>query len=358
MRKIAVIIFLVAICISFCSHTIYVSDEEPLYKIQLEGMSGYINAKGQIVITPQWIFAGDFSEGLAAVPIKKSKPSGAGEEQKLPWIGFIDKSGDVVLEPDCGYARSFSEGLAAAEKDGKYGFIDKSGEFVIPPRYDFVSEFSEGIALVAFFEPYGTLREKSYYIDREGKIISDETMYASSWFSGGLGPAGIGESPDRKFGYINIEGEFVIEPVFEYARNFSNGIAAVKMDGKWGFIDKTGDITIEPRFEDAGEFADGLCNVKLDDLWGYIDETGAFVVEPRYYDAEAFTEGMGAFTTGQTYDQKHGFVDTEGNVVIEPFFFHAEQFKNGLAWVGFKGEYGYINKDGDIIWRQSEWMRF
>lgn len=53
---------------------------------------------------------------------------------------FIDTAGKVVLRPDCLYAGSFSEGLAPAcrndrEYENGWGYIDKTGKFVIPPRF-------------------------------------------------------------------------------------------------------------------------------------------------------------------------------------------------------------------------------
>ena len=53
-------------------------------------------------------------------------------------------------------------------------------------------------------------------------------------------------------------------------------------NGKVGFIDVNGDFVIEPQFENTGFFTTiGLAGaVDHSGLWGYIDETGAFVGEP------------------------------------------------------------------------------
>ncbi|EMU6300714.1 WG repeat-containing protein, partial [Campylobacter coli] len=47
-------------------------------------------------------------------------------------------------------------------------------------------------------------------------------------------------------------GKFVIEPKFDDAWNFNEGLAGVELNGKWGFIDKSGKIVIEPKFDDIG----------------------------------------------------------------------------------------------------------
>ena len=51
--------------------------------------------------------------------------------------GYVDTEGNLIIPPqfeDCGVFSS--DGLASACKDGKYGYIDTSGAFVIRPRFD------------------------------------------------------------------------------------------------------------------------------------------------------------------------------------------------------------------------------
>jgi len=40
-----------------------------------------------------------------------------------------------------------------------------------------------------------------------------------------------------------------VEPIFEWAESFHDGLALVKTGGKWGFIDNTGKMVIEPQFD-------------------------------------------------------------------------------------------------------------
>jgi hypothetical protein len=68
---------------------------------------------------------------------------------------------------------------------------------------------------------------------------------------------------NRKWGYIDGAGTFVIHPVFDDARSFRQQVAAVKIAGMWGFISKAGDFIIPPRFEQADDFNGGWAWVKL-----------------------------------------------------------------------------------------------
>ena len=65
-----------------------------------------------------------------------------------------------------------------------------------------------------------------------------------------------------KWGFIDLQGEFVIEPQYICARSFSNGLAAVYDGNAWGFIDTDGKLAIPYQFIDVGAFAEsGYCLV-------------------------------------------------------------------------------------------------
>ncbi len=65
-----------------------------------------------------------FTEGLALVKTQDGL------------CGFIDKKGEIVIPCEYEDAGSFRFGVAKACKDGKYGYINKKGETVIPFEYD------------------------------------------------------------------------------------------------------------------------------------------------------------------------------------------------------------------------------
>lgn len=123
---------------------------------------GHINNKGEIVIQPQWIYAADFYDGLAAVQTAEGK-----------W-GYIDTSGNYQIYPRFSCVVYFSEGLAAVTETGygkdcqggKWGFIDKSGKWVIPPVLDSVETvFKNGIAKVSYNQRMGYINKQAQWVD-------------------------------------------------------------------------------------------------------------------------------------------------------------------------------------------------
>jgi hypothetical protein len=81
-------------------------------------------------------------------------------------------------------------------------------------------------------------------------------------------------------GFIDKQGQVVLNPRFEDAQNFSEGLALVKIKGKYGFIDRSGGIAIKAQFENAESFSGGLACVWIDGKLGYVDKAGKYVWEP------------------------------------------------------------------------------
>src|SRR5690606_4813583 len=73
------------------------------------------------------------------------------------------------------------------------------------------------------------------------------------------------------------------EPQYEKVRGFQNGLAPVYKDKKWGYINLEGKWVIEPQFRDAEVFSkDGLAPVKEKKLWGFINKQGELIIPYEY----------------------------------------------------------------------------
>ena len=59
---------------------------------------------------------------------------------------------------------------------------------------------------------------------------------------------------------------------------FSNGLSAVQKDGKWGFIDKQGNTIIDFKYNSCSNFSEGLAQVNINNKIGYINENGKVII--------------------------------------------------------------------------------
>ncbi len=120
-----------------------------------------------------------FREGLARVAIEI--------DDHIRYM-YIDHNGKVklMLPEEYVYACNFSEGLACfAVEDSqgktKYGYIDKSGRVVIEPMYDFAYDFNNDLAIVGFYE--GKER-RGGIINRNNKWVIPPQYYWIDIFDG------------------------------------------------------------------------------------------------------------------------------------------------------------------------------
>ena len=102
-------------------------------------------------------------------------------------------------------------------------------------------------------------------------------------------------SNGKKRGYFNkYTGKVVIEPKYNHAWIFSEGLASVEEGGHIKFIDGTGKVVIDKKIAykpnaEGYVFHGGYCIVKLDDneFYGLMDKTGKMVLPQEYHSIEA-----------------------------------------------------------------------
>jgi hypothetical protein len=208
---------------------------EGLAAVKIGQHWGYVDENGRIAIPPQFEWAGEFHQEMAAFCSHRK-------------FGFIDKGGVVQIQAQFKNVREFSEGLAAVQLEGQWGFIDRTGAFVIEPQYDCALPFSEGLA--------GALRNPGGYgyIDKTGSFVIAPQFYGTREFSEGLAAVEVATelSPTRqeiKSGYVDRKGRMIIEPQFAFAYPFRNGYAIVRKVAtpEWWYIDRSGRLVEGPQ---------------------------------------------------------------------------------------------------------------
>lgn len=361
--------------------TTFTAFAQELALVRAGGSYGYIDTSAKYHIEPNFEDAKSFSDGLAAA------------QQNKKW-GFIDASGKWAIEPQYDNVKYFNSGYALVLKDDQWHYIDKKGQILdIPATNEKLYDFEEGVALFRNGDKIGLLGtdgklvlEPTYdaikdiknghakikkgelwgMIDTKGKEIipAEYEDIDNTWSPNGVsgkkgGVSGIvyngsfnpidgatnvwtfqGDSKltyaekDKKVGFVDSSGKWVIEPQFDKARAFSDGLAPVANGKNWGYINEKGEMVIEPQFRDAEVFSDGLAPVKNKD-WGFIDTSGKLVI-PMEYDITAglaflagknekgFINGFARVKTKKGW----GFLDTTGKLLGDTWFENVEPFES------------------------------
>ncbi|HBB88001.1 MAG TPA: hypothetical protein DC047_10335 [Blastocatellia bacterium] len=186
---------------------------------------------------------------------QQSDPNSLTRAKKGGKWGFLNSSGSFVIAPQFDWVSKFSEGLAAVLVKKRYGFIDETGRFVIKALYKDAGDFSEGLARVkiggATVYPYGVTMGKRndnnwQFIDKSGNTVFKIKADEVADFSEGLAAARIIKSNRYLLcGYLDKQGGWAIAPQFERCEPFSHGTAKVIHNEEWRLIDRQGKVLAE-----------------------------------------------------------------------------------------------------------------
>ncbi len=249
-----------------------------------------------------------------------------------------------------------------------WGFADAAGTQVIPCQFESLGSLpGQSPSLVTTYSPNNG--SKSYFpdfgcaYDLPGGVMNDDPFPA--------------QDPDtEKWGYIDKSGEWVIEPEYEQARMFSDGLGLVYSEDKGaGYVNAQGEL-VASGYIAATSFSDGVAFVsgKLDDekngikhnnSYAAIDKNGAWALNSAKSSTETdrycykqpvfFHDGVGF---EGIEDGKAVYVDSKGNEALSASSGHdgvsiaaAEPFYDGYATIRLQGndmwaEAGYTGMDG------------
>lgn len=346
---------------------IRLSDDGTAQYADSKNKIGFLNADGTVMIRAQYDYASRMSDGVAVVG--EPDPNAATQISRYNRNHFratkyflIDRSGNKLNAEAYEMVREFKDGRAAFNTGGiwksgrlvggKWGFLDASAKQIIAPAYDYVYDFADGKAKVRS-------GQRISWVDKDGKETDPPlpgkkekafTIFCAPGF----------------YGYIGLDGKFVIEPQYFAAKEFSEGLAAVMplrasdmdcndvpevnkdeyVNAHYGYSrmlnkllsfdrDYSLDFDAETQIKaitDSIVKADSLAAFAMlkRRLYGYADRTGNMVLPAKYEVALPFHNGR-AYVL---FREKWGVIDTKGNWIFAPVL----EWPDELSFVNF--EYG------------------
>ncbi len=305
---------------------------EGLRAVKVDTLGGYLNQRGEIAIEPVFDDSYFFNDGLALVRV------GA-------LYGFIDKSGSYVFEPQFQDAMHFDEGLTWVRKEGKWYVMTRDGELRGEGFVDiFPSNFSDGLSQVRTLSD-----ERGGFVDAKGRLVIDTVYYWVRDFNKGMS---VSSKEPNKWGVMNKQGEWIVEPMYETASGYSGGVIDVKYNGKSAVISPAGRLISGPIYDEVGELSEGLIKVRQGDYYGYIDVHGNIYSKSVYNDARDFHCGVAVVKHGDDWcvltndDRFFRYSAKDGTEFID-------DFHNGIARVKYKGKYGYVDANASWLFQPT-----
>lgn len=112
----------------------------------------------------------------------------------------------------------------------------------------------------------------------------------------------------RKYGFADSDGNIIISCVYDSARPFREGMAAVKYHEKWGFVNESGEQVIPFIYDCVWPFRKGVALVEKDGRWVQINKSGHLAIPGICDEKGDFLEGV----TGYYHREKWYITDHIG----------------------------------------------
>lgn len=247
---------------------------------------------------------------------------------------FLRISDNIQGDQNNYYSDLVERSMFSKKDSLNYGFLNSKGKTVIKAEYTYASDFFNGKSNIIVDSIPGIL-----FKDGNKKMFPE--FNATYWYKDDLGLA----IKDKKYGFINKNGEIIIPLVYEDAFPFYNGYASIKENDKWNYLNKEGKII----------FSDSL-------IFSYkpiIDNKAIFMISGNEVEkrkrmhsedrngSQTFAEYLNQIKNIQL---KEGLIDINGKVIIEPIYDEISgYFINGFMRVRNNGKAGIINEKGEIV---------
>ncbi|HJV17402.1 MAG TPA: WG repeat-containing protein [Bacillales bacterium] len=304
---------------------------------------GYMNAKGKIILSPIYDHGGDFQDnGLAIVRL-------------LDLSGVIDEKGYFIVKPKYETINPFSEGRATVITSEGFKVIDESGKEITSRTYSFIGDYKEGRALIVDTDTHGQYLYG--YLNRRGKeVFPLSYLMASNFYDG----KAVVKNIDGAYSLIGLAGKVYNTYSYAFVGNYGDGLLAFQKEanGKYGYLNEQGEMVIEPQFSDAQSFTDGRAIVQVTkedkEFYGLIDRKGYFIVKPYYQMMIHLGEGRiavgKAIVANKPYmGSVYAIADMDGHILTGFLFQQITKFEGGIASAYNDHSTFFIDRNGKKI---------
>ena len=287
--------------------------------------------------------------------------------------GYIDSSGEVIIEAQYGYANFFSEGIAFVVIDEKGAYINEKGEVITSGDYFYGDNFCNGLAVVYYYDIKGNEEddEISAVINKDGKeVLRGKYDSVTTKYNGF-----IVTEKDSKEALYDVNGnEVSLSDKYSIYRGYIGGYAVIQDNESYDCYILNEDLKIinfddysitdisnsfyELYNEDKGEYV--YLNNKLEAIYlkadynyltcfdsedeiacvyyygsderryTYIDYYGNKLFDSKYEIDSSFVQGFATAYLGDEDNYNYGIVDSKGNLIKDGFYYVEVASENRL----------------------------
>ncbi len=148
-------------------------------------------------------------------------------------------------------------------------------------------------------------------------------------------------------GFIDRQGQWRLDPRYDFAARFSEGRSLVRVAGRYGFVDERGELQIPAELNGASWFSCGFACATRGGVHRFVDPVGAVLDAPVLDVPASFRENLAVIRVK----------DTSRVIRLDGSYAHARQlefarpFSQGLSAAFDEGQWQYVNDEGDTVLR-------
>lgn len=302
-----------------------------------EGQSVFVNDKGEQTSEPNLLTLSTIHSGLA-LAVKDT----------LGNIGYVNSKGEFKIEPRFKEATDFIGDMAiVAEENGALQAIKTSGKvkFTLPDNAYIAIAPHNGIIC------YIDICNKAHMMTTDGKLLLPDLEIDATRYMDINNKYLVYTTDSNEREVVKIsDGSPILQSI-----TFNRIIPAeghselflVECDSKWGIVNADGKFIINPRFEDINEDGD-LFMAKTDDgkiCW--LDKKGEMVIKPKYTEvASSFSKGNYAIVSSNKGSWT--VIDKKGETIFKKRFDEIKDAGNGYFFVKKDKNWGIVNSKGEF----------
>jgi hypothetical protein len=253
--------------------------------------------------------------------------------------GIIDSYGAYVLQPEFDEVALFTDSLYVLKNEGKIIFLTMNQRIK-------ASYVAEEIGKLVADRAVIVQNNKVGYVDAQGSLVIPFSFdaFPNIVFEGEFEGNYAKVSKGQKYGVIDRLGKIIISIQHQGLGKVS-GLIACQKAGKWGFIDLTNKFVLQPTYDAATSFVNGLAQVRLLDFVGIITSKGQTLFPIQFASLSKLTEQL--YVTEK--DGLFGIYKMNGQLVVPNEYQQIRKIQPNLLLMSKGNELHYFQLDSQTI---------
>ena len=113
----------------------------------------------------------------------------------------------------------------------------------------------------------------------------------------------------------------MLECKYKNVKDFSEGLAPVKIKSSWGYIDKKGKLVIDNIFQNAFRFQDGLAKIKINGKYGFINTSGKIIINAEFDEVLRMDDRKTILACKNNFlSKQYNYLNHNGEIIAENIY--------------------------------------